>query len=381
VSDPAFFSGLRRYPEIPRDPLQAWDRADELLVRESQRIAQKLGPEIFSSLKVLIVEDHFGAISRAILEINPQLTAYSDSWVSLQSYRLNCGSRLQTIHCFKDIPPDLDLVLIRPPKSLHYFEDLLCALSQKLKPGAQVICGVMVKYQAAGMFEKLNQFIGTTHTSLAEKKARLVFCKSERAPQKSRFPVEVPLEGFDRSFLHESNLFSHQKLDLGTRFLLENLNLESSFDQRISLETRPVFLDLGCANGAVGIALKRRFPHARILFTDESAMAVQTARVNFQRHFPNENTQADFLWTDCALGVPDQSVDWVVCNPPFHQGTVVGTQIALEMIRESRRVLKPGGRLRLIGNSHLHYGAKMAQVFGQVREVARDSRFTILEAD
>jgi 16S rRNA G1207 methylase RsmC len=177
----------------------------------------------------------------------------------------------------------------------------------------------------------------------------------------------VKLEGFATPFLHHSNLFSREKLDIGTRFFLEHI-------PRGPFQT---ILDLGCANGIIGIKAREQNPQAHLVFSDDSAMAIESARTNFRTIHGEE---AQFLWTNCFEGQPAESLDLVLCNPPFHQGTTIGDFIAWQMFEDAHHALKVGGWLRVIGNSHLGYQVKLKKIFGNSKIVATNAKFIICEA-
>ena len=50
------------------------------------------------------------------------------------------------------------------------------------------------------------------------------------------------------------------------------------------------------------------------------------------------------------------------------------------MFEEARRVLKTGGTVQIVGNSHLGYHKHLRRFFPEALEVYRDSRFTVLRA-
>ncbi len=253
------------------------------------------------------------------------------------------------------------------PKNMSFFEDMLAHLSGHLNPGAQVICGSMLKHLAKASFELLNRIIGETHTSLAEKKARLIFAAFQRSDIKSPYPLQVPIEGFEKPFINHSNLFSREKLDIGTRFLLEHIPTGSY----------PVILDLGCGNGIVGIAAKQRHPGSKIIFSDESRMATLSAADNYRNYFAAE---AQTKWIHSYENQEPCSVDLVLLNPPFHQGTSISDLVSWQMFKDSLAALKPRGLLRVIGNSSLHYPAVLQKLFGNSTVVAKNPKFTIVDA-
>jgi 23S rRNA (guanine1835-N2)-methyltransferase len=352
---------LKRYPERKKELLQAWDSADELILKhlKETELPNK-------GKRILILGDQFGALSCALAEL--AVTSYTDSFLSFKAIQLNSKERVQPISQLGEMTGIYDLVLIRVPKNMSFFEDMLCQLSAHLGADSKVICGYMVKHQAKASFELLNKYIGETTTSLAQKKARLIFASFQRAPATSPYPIQVPIEGFKTPFTHHSNLFSREKLDIGTRFLLENLP-KGKF---------PTILDLGCGNGLVGIAAKRLNPSSKLIFTDESQMAIQSAKLNFTNYFPGE--KAEFHWTNCFEDARPGSVDLVLCNPPFHQGNALGDQIAWQMFRDSHRALSIKGTIRVIGNTHLKYQTVLKRVFGNSRLVATNSKFMIVDA-
>jgi 16S rRNA G1207 methylase RsmC len=177
----------------------------------------------------------------------------------------------------------------------------------------------------------------------------------------------VALDGFAQPFVNHSNLFSRDKLDRGTRFLLENLPAEI-FES---------VLDLGCGNGILGIAFKLAHPSAQVIFSDESKMAILSASENYRNFFGDP---AQFYWTHCFPSLLDGTVDLVLCNPPFHQGTSIVDTVALEMFRDGRRILRTGGVMRVIGNHHLNYPSTLKKTFGNSRIVASNDKFTIVDA-
>ena len=349
---------LQRYPLKKNDPLQAWDAADELLLSHL-KTCELIGK------RILILNDHFGALALGLEAFAP--TVYTDSFVSAMGLKHNSQGRIQAINSLDALSGVYDYVVIQIPKNMSFFEDQLARVSARLAPHSQVICASMVKHLSPTSFELLNKYIGTTTTSLAQKKARLVFARFEKAASVSPYPLRVKLEGFEHPFLHHSNLFSREKLDIGTRFFLEHIP-KGSFQK---------ILDLGCANGIIGIEAKRLNPQAQLIFSDESAMAVESARANYQTYFKDP---AQFLWTNCYEGQEASSVDLVLCNPPFHQGTTVGDFIAWQMFQDAHHALKPGGLLRVIGNSHLGYQLKLKKIFGASRIVATNQKFVICEA-
>lgn len=349
---------MKRYPYRKNDPLQAWDSADELLLQfmNTQDLADK---------RILIINDQFGALSCGLIDHN--CTTYVDSYVSSVAIKSNSDGKVEPI-CDLDAFSGLyDYALIQLPKNMSFFEDILCHLTEHLHPQAKIICGTMVKHMAPASFTLLQKYIGDTTTSLAQKKARLIFADFKKEKIKSPFPFEVKIENFERPFIHHSNLFSREKLDIGTRFFLDHI-------PRGSYGT---ILDLGCANGIIGIKAKIQNPKSKVVFSDDSYMAIKSARTNFENHC---NGEAEFHWTNCFENGPKASLDLVLCNPPFHQQNTVGDFIAWQMFNDSYEALKKGGVIRIIGNSHLGYQIKLKKIFGNSKIIATNQKFMICES-
>ncbi len=363
MSSPFFvLPTLKRYPERKNDLLQAWDSADTLILEHLNGIP-------LDGKRILIVNDAFGALSCSLGGLN--CTVYTDSYLSAQAIRLNSEKPVSMIHRLDEMTGIYDLVLIKIPKNMSFFEDTLAHLSAHLGPRSKIICGYQVKHTIKRAFDLLAQYIGATTTSLAQKKARLIFADFQKKEAGSAYPLHVSIEGFEKPFVNHSNLFSREKLDIGTRFLLEHIP-QANYRS---------ILDLGCGNAVVGIAAKQLNPGAQIIFTDESMMAIESAQANYRNYFRNHfKDEAKFFWTHGCEAVLSRSVDLAICNPPFHQGNTVGDFTAWQMFMDARRVLMPNGRFRVIGNSHLQYQISLKKIFGNFEIVEKNSKFTIIDS-
>ena len=135
-------------------------------------------------------------------------------------------------------------------------------------------------------------------------------------------------------------------------------------------------LDLGCGNGILGINLKNKQSDSIVYFSDESKMAIQSANQNYNLYFKDK---AHFFWTDSTLGIK-QKFDLVICNPPFHQNNTIMKVIAINMFKDSKKVLLRLGALGVVANRHLNYHIILKKIYGNVKLINQNSKFVILES-
>ncbi len=365
---------LARFPEDPRDRLRAWDASDEYLLGH---LAEQEVP-LYGT--VVVVGDRWGALVTALAAHRPvQIT---DSHLTREATRANLeradaapgAVRLLTT---QDPPPDrVDVLLVRVPKSLALLEDQLLRLAPALHEGTVVVGTGMVKEIHTSTLRLFERIVGPTRTSLAEKKARLIFATPDLSlkrpsnpwPLGYRLPDDVgPLSG--RTVVNHAGVFCADRLDIGTRFFLRHLP-DTGRARRV--------VDLGCGNGVVGTAVALADPDAEVLFTDESFQAVASAEATYRAN--GAAGQAEFRVGDGLAGVPDDSVDLVLTNPPFHSHQATTDATAWRMFTGARRVLRPGGELWVVGNRHLGYHVKLRRLFGNSELVAGDPKFVVLKA-
>lgn len=362
---------LSRFPQRKRETLRAWDAADEYLL--NYLAEEKL---LTASGRVLIVNDQFGALAVPLHGFQP--VSISDSWLAHEGSRANYAHNqldLTELSLFDSLnypQEQFDLILLKVPKSLAMLEDQLTRLRPLLKKGGRIIASGMVKAIHTSTLKLFERLIGPTRTSLARKKARLIFPQLDEALNvpDSPYPSAYTLEDSDYQIYNHAAVFSREKLDIGTRFLLQHLPADDHYRE---------IIDLGCGNGVVGLMCADKNPSAQITFTDESHMAVASAELNFTSAF-GDNRTANFRVTDCLRGITTESADLIINNPPFHQQNTVGDFIALQMFRESYKVLRNNGELWVIGNRHLGYHVRLKKLFGNCETVASNKKFVILRA-
>ncbi len=366
---------LLRWPKRSDELLRAWDAADEYLLEYlAEEFAKK--SEIEGDVTILIVNDSFGALSVALNQYHPQ--NYSDSYISQQAARENFTTNnlaAKTVTFLNSLEkPDgvFDYILIKIPRTLALLEDQLSRIQDNISLHTKVIAAGMVKNLPKNVWKILESYVGTTTTSLAKKKARLIFASPDpkRVVPPCPYPVYYQLEDTDYLICNHANVFSRDSLDIGTRFLLKNLPQISEAKE---------IVDLGCGNGVVGLMLSERHPNATIHFVDESFMAVASAKETFLRAFSEQN-HASFHVNDGLSNFKADSIDLIVCNPPFHQHHSTGDQIAVRLFKQSRKALKEGGELWVIGNRHLNYNNNLKKIFGNSIIVASNSKFVICKA-
>ncbi|WXL25134.1 class I SAM-dependent methyltransferase [Ectopseudomonas mendocina] len=360
---------LIRQPEQQNEPLQAFDAADEYLLNEVH------GLGLTADSRVLLLNDSFGALATSLSK-HAQVTSSGDSHLGYLALQINLQRNQLAADSVRFVPASevaqgpFDLVLIRVPKTLALLEEQLIRLHGQLAPGTRVIAGAMIKHLPRAAGDLLEKYIGPVQASLAVKKARLLTAIAEvKAAPVSPYPTRYRLDKPAITLSNHANVFCREDLDIGTRAFLPHLPKQLS-TLRVA--------DLGCGNGVLGIAYALNNPDAQLTLVDESYMAVQSARENWQTALgerPVEIRAGDGL----AEQEPD-SLDLVLCNPPFHQQQVVGDFLAWRMFQQARRALVTGGELWIVGNRHLGYHAKLKRLFRGVEQVAATPKFVVLKA-
>ncbi|MGH8345716.1 MAG: methyltransferase [Pseudomonas sp.] len=360
---------LIRQPEQQNEPLQAFDAADEYLL--NHLVEQQPA----SDTRVLVLNDSFGALA-ASLAGKVRVLSSGDSFLAFQGLEKNLVRNGLAFDAVPSVPASetpagpFDCVLIRVPKTLALLEEQLIRLQGQLAPGAQVVAAAMIKHLPRAAGDLLERYIGPVQASLAVKKARLLIAKAQdKTPVVSPYPTRYRLDEPAIELLNHANVFCREGLDIGTRAFLPHLpkNLGSA---RVA--------DLGCGNGVLAIASALQNPEAHYTLVDESFMAVQSACENWRAALGER--QVTVRAGDGLAGQEPQSLDVVLCNPPFHQQQVVGDFLAWRMFQQAREALVVGGALYIVGNRHLGYHSKLARLFRGVEQVAANPKFVILKA-
>lgn len=360
---------LERYPQQEESTqLQAWEAADEYLLQQLENVD-------IGGRPVLIFNDNFGTLACALHAHRPY--SVSDSYMSQLATRHNLKlngldpEQVTLLDSLAELPAAPAVVLIRVPKALALLEQQLRALRHVVTEDTLIVAGAKARDVHTSTMQLFEKVLGPTRTSLAWKKARLIFCQAaDIVPPAVAETTDWTLDGTDWLIHNHANVFSRGSLDIGARLFMQHL--PRGLNGHI--------VDLGCGNGVIGLTALAQNPEAQVTFVDESYMAVASSELNVEHNLPQELDRCQFEVNNALAGIERESVQAVLCNPPFHQQHAITDHTAWQMFCDAKRCLQVGGELRIVGNRHLDYHQKLKRLFGNCTLVASNKKFVILRA-
>ncbi|MGI9169881.1 MAG: class I SAM-dependent methyltransferase [Caulobacteraceae bacterium] len=168
----------------------------------------------------------------------------------------------------------------------------------------------------------------------------------------------------DLGLWSQPGVFSWNRLDPGSALLLETAR-----------DFAGTGADLGCGVGLLGKALLTSPAVAGLTFIDLDRRALAAARRNV------DDARAAFVHGDVrsAPGEIDH-LDFVIMNPPFHDGGHHDRELGRAFIAAAASGLKAGGRCRLVANVALPYEQSLSAHFREVSLIAQARGYKVLEA-
>lgn len=354
-------AALSRAPDVGDAELRAWDAADRYLLDH----AASAFPDALAG-EVAVIDDTHGALTLGAELLGArEVRVHQDSIVAQRALAANAqatGLAGGVQHPLASIVTRAtSLVLLRMPRSLARLDAVARAVAAAGGPDLVVLAGNRVKHMTPTQNEVLGGSFRRIDVTLARAKSRIVVAR-EPVAREPLAPERATLDGFEVVAL--PGVFAGATIDIGTRALLATFEALPPFERAI---------DLACGTGVVAVALARRTPDARVLASDVSAIAVASARLTASANGVDIETRHD----DGLSAEPAASADLVVLNPPFHAGAAVTTEIAHRLFADAARVLRPGGELRVVWNSHLGYRPVLERLVGPTRQLARTPKFTV----
>ncbi|UYB37544.1 methyltransferase [Arthrobacter koreensis] len=371
------FDLLGRAPDVEAENLQAFDTADKLLLDTAAGDLEAAAAS--GSGAPVVIGDSYGALTLgaaarySLSGIRVHQDPFSGELaLDRNAARLGLAGRYTHSGLTPELVGGARIVLLRLPRSLDALEEIAQLLAIHAAPDVRIYAGGRIKHMTTAMNDVLRRYFGSVTAGLARQKSRVLTVSGPLpadALPASRFPLAaaydvglpVPLQLRARGAA-----FGGASLDPGTRFLLPFL---------VQARGAAEAVDLGCGNGAIAAYLALLRPDTGILASDQSEAAVASTRLTLAAN--GVAGRAVVQRADALSWLPDRSQDLVVLNPPFHIGASVHTGIAHKLFADAARVLRSGGELWTVWNSHLAYRPALNRLAGPTRQAGRNPRFTV----
>lgn len=346
------------------------DAVDRILIREAE-------PALARARHVVVIDDESAALAGLVSDaLEPagesRVRAYTDS-AATQRALIDLATR-HSIHIAAELDAgllgDADLVLLRLPKSLAALDETAAAVARLAAPGVQLYAAGRVKHMSRGMNACLARHFASVRASLGQQKARVLVATGARPDLPATEPHTQRHDDLRVTLVAYGGTFAGSDVDLGSRLMIQ------CFD-RLPAEPRTV-VDLGSGSGLLAVLVAVQRPGAQVIAVDDSKAAIRSTRATARVNGVADRVSSRLA--DRLHNVESGSVDLVVCNPPFHRGTSRDSSAAYAMFVDAGRVLRPGGELWVVYNSHLPYLPALRRVLGRTFVLAQNPRFTVARA-
>lgn len=274
-------------------------------------------------------------------------------------------------------------MVVHAPASVIERRRVLALALRALAPGAPLVAIAHNTKGGTRLVKELEAF-GCSVTSEHKRHHRIV----RTARPEHLHGLQDAIDDGDAIFLPElglwsqPGLFNWDRIDPGSALLLEQLPV---------LTGRGA--DLGCGTGVLARAVREKNPAAILHLIDIDARALDMAR----RNVPGDGISLH--WADVRTarvagsspvgerepGTPlvdslPAGLDFVVCNPPFHDAGEEDKSLGKLFIDRAADMLRPGGQLWLTANRHLPYEAILRERFETVEPIADRAGFKVYAA-
>lgn len=310
--------------------------------------------------------------------------AARERWGDVAAYADRVDGKESVDELNADALGGVDLVLLQLPPGLGALEDYAERVAAWAAPDVRIVAAGRVKHMTRSQNDVLARSFGTVGASLGRDKCRAIHASEPRVATttlgersaegaESNRPASAPTFRWPKratdgttgfTLVAYGATFNGPHLDAGTRLLLSTERDWTGGDA----------VDLGCGNGVIACVLAERGDAVTAIDVSRAAVA-STRETLAANHLTGRVLLADGLG-DLA----DSSQDLVVTNPPFHIGAAKDSSPTLRMLADARRVLRSGGELWCVYNSHLPYLFALREHFRDVRVVVRDRSYTVARA-
>ncbi len=258
-------------------------------------------------------------------------------------------------------PYERVLIQVSQYDSLQQVKRDIYAASRMLPPGGELRVTVPPRSGAKRITSDLNQVFADV-AAVKTAGMTLLICRKptprELREEESYIEYRDPVSERGLRFLVRPGIFSAEKIDTGTEFLLKTIP---------SVAGRSI-LDVGCGYGAIGVVSAAR--GAEVSLLDVDARVVKLAERNLRL---NDLAGQVFLKLQ-PYDFKDGAFDVVLSNPPTHAGSEMLRALFSEMVRVSSN----DGYVALVVREQLNY-EKWLQELGDVQRLDAAHGYKILQ--
>jgi 16S rRNA (guanine1207-N2)-methyltransferase len=269
------------------------------------------------------------------------------------------------------------LTLLLPPRQRDQARADLARAVQRTAVGGMVVASIANNEGARSGESDMQRLLGPVH-NLSKNHCRVFWATLrkgtlDRALLEEWTLLDAPRPIADGRFVSRPGVFAWDRIDAASELLAAHLPGD--------LSGRGA--DLGAGYGYLSAEVLVRCPRVTSLDLYEAdARALELARSNLSRlNLARVTTtvKLDYHWHDVTAGLPHR-YDFIVTNPPFHQGRADLPELGRAFIVAAADALIAGGRLWLVANRHLPYEAVLNERFKTVRTVTTERGFKVIEA-
>ncbi len=261
-----------------------------------------------------------------------------------------------------------DLAVIFFPKSKEAASLVFAAVSRGLEAGARVMIVGAKRSGVCAADRLIEAAIGPITGTRSARHCVLVEATKtvETPPEPEALEYTAPILGHDVRVVSLPGVFSHGRLDGGTRFLLDNLP---------PLRSRRT-LDWGSGCGVIGTSLLLADLSKQVDFVDSNVMALEATRRTLAANgLDGQDVHASDVLSDIR-----GRYDLIIANPPFHSGQRTDFAATEGLVREVRRHMTRAGRLVIVISSFIKCEPWFRESLASHRIITDNGRFRIIEA-
>ncbi|MCJ2120706.1 methyltransferase [Methylobacterium sp. J-001] len=266
----------------------------------------------------------------------------------------------------EDLPDgSLDAATVLAPPGTVERRYVLAHTLRALVPGGRMIALAPKDRGGARLAKELAAF---DCPAADEPRRHHRICRLARPPEPAGIGAAID-EGGPRhvdnlALCTQPGIFSWDRLDPGTALLLANLP---------PLKGRGA--DLGCGLGILSRAILGAPAVTALTLVEVDRRAVEMAQRNVA------DPRATIVWADIRVaGTVPGSLDFVVMNPPFHDGGTEDQALGRTFIARAAEALRKGGTLWLVANAHLPYETALGAAFRDVSVTIQSGGYRVYEA-